>query len=325
MRPHLRRALPLLPVLALVGCLMSPFEELTRVESVAPTALACGGCHVAIYEEFMSSAHARSWSSPPFVEATSDYRFEQCLGCHAPASVFGEGPPTLRETHREEGVTCVSCHFDGDVMLGPARPSALMDPHPVRRTSRTYLSSDLCGSCHVGTMQEWRAAPGESKPTCQACHMPPVTRTLTQGTGLMSNMLVSFEEPYEGRKHLFHIGTEEVFSEGLAGELVDSSRGPDGVRCELLLINRVPHLVPTGDFGVRLLDLGFEALDQQGVVLSRSDQQLRRALGQSLQPDERRALSVRLPSAAWALRLVVSSVAANSEPIVVLTRQWELP
>lgn len=210
-------------------------------------------------------------------------------------------------------------------MVGPASPSALVDPHPVARDSELFLSSELCGKCHENTFDEWHAVQDGDKLTCQQCHMPPVTRKLTQGTSLMSNLLVAFEEEYEGRQHLFHIGTEAVLEAGLEVELTGTERGGEGVSCELTLVNKVPHLLPTGDFGVRWLGLIAEGVDADGVVVSRSEWQLRHALGQSLEPGERRVESVTVGPTARALRLSVSSVTAGGEPTLMVSRRWELP
>jgi hypothetical protein len=113
---------------------------------------------------------------------TADYEAVSCLGCHAPAPLGREGEIALRADHREEGVTCVSCHLvpDADAapltMRGPhARTSPIL-AHPIA-VDALFTKPDLCGTCHVDVLEQWREAlrpPTDPtrrsvSATCRAC------------------------------------------------------------------------------------------------------------------------------------------------------------
>jgi hypothetical protein len=89
-----------------------------------------------------------------------------CKGCHEPGSALAvvdkiNNIPVPRTTNIEEGVNCLTCHFDGKKMLGN---KDMQDPV-------------FCATCHndnTGLMDcytEWRDEYKGGK-TCQQCHMP---------------------------------------------------------------------------------------------------------------------------------------------------------
>ena len=43
-----------------------------------------------------------------------DHAAGACLDCHAPAPLGSDGEVRLRVDHREEGVTCISCHLSAE-------------------------------------------------------------------------------------------------------------------------------------------------------------------------------------------------------------------
>ncbi len=250
-----------------------PHAELTDVRTdVRPAAADCGGCHVEIHREWAASARAESYGRKAFVDATTDRTTGACLGCHAPESIYVDGVPRVRATRREEGVTCIACHLDGGVLAGPAPALALLEPHPIAAERAIYRQSDLCGKCHEGTFREWQAAPAPpetEKRTCQDCHLPRVVRKATQATDALSAVLVSFEDEFDGRRHTFHLGALEGFAGAVAASIEDVRRpGDDVLRCTLVVTNRLPHLLPTGDFGARPIAIEVEASDARGSRIS---------------------------------------------------------
>ena len=323
----LSRRLPLLAVLLalLNGCFFNPYRALTEFGPESPSAEQCGECHVAIYEEFRDSPHASAWTDPIFSKATAEHHFQDCLGCHAPESVYVQGDPALRSSHPEQGVTCISCHFDGDVLAGPAPPSALVDPHPIAEHREIYLSSELCGKCHQGTYAEWQSAALEDKRTCQDCHMPETTRKLTQPTGFFSAMLVSFEEEFVGRRHNFHLAAVNDFVDALLVRVEAVRRDADSVHCNAVLINQLPHLIPTGDFGFRRILVNFQALDALGITGESQEVELFKELGQALAPLEPRRFELELP--VGTLRLRVRLLASKQEGAArpVFSGEFDLP
>jgi len=163
------------------------------------TAVACGNCHVDHFDEWYTSPHAKSASSPVFMallpeveDAWGSFARTTCEGCHSPG-------------HGGDGVIgCVSCHAavgnhaERDAMLDvdPTQPIAGpfddADPTPAHATRRGgFLASEsLCGTCHEvtgpslvlePTLSEFRASPAATNGrTCIDCHLPHEgERTLT--------------------------------------------------------------------------------------------------------------------------------------------------
>ncbi|MBI4880676.1 MAG: hypothetical protein HY812_13610 [Planctomycetes bacterium] len=312
-------------VAVVAGCVVGGYEHLTTVEDVSPGVEQCGECHVAIYEEFRASAHAEAWVRPAFVGATSQYRITECLGCHAPASVLVEGVPLLRSARREEGVTCIACHFDGCAMAGPAPASAPVRPHPVAQEQEIFLASELCGKCHEGTFAEWRRAPELGKRSCQDCHMPRVTRTLAQATDLLSSALVALEDEFPGRRHTFHLDAVANFEDALRVELHSRAREHGAVSVALKLENRLPHLIPTGEFGFRRVRVTFTGLDRSGAALATREWELFKELGEALALGEPRTFAACLPEEATALRVTVAAGKESGAEVIFFEQEWSLP
>ena len=302
----------------------SSFDFLTDVESSSPSAADCGACHVEIYDEFRSSAHAEAWIRPDFLSATADHAIVDCLGCHAPDTIYSDGAPTVRAARREEGVTCLSCHFDRGAMVGPVDSSALVDPHPVAVGREIYRTSELCGKCHEGTYAEWLAAPSDERQTCQDCHMGRVTRTATQGTSAISNVLVSFEDEFEGRRHTFHVPVDGTLDDVLTAEFGDVHRDEEALRCELTLTNELPHLIPTGDFGYRWVKIAMEARSSEGTTLATHEQSLFKELGDALRPREPRAFPLSFPVRTTSIRLLVTTGKRTGLRATILDRTLEI-
>lgn len=288
------------------SCSLSPYGYLTEIDRTerSPRAADCGGCHVEIYAEFQASRHASAFIEPAFVEGTSQHSFQDCLGCHAPESIFVDGIPRVRSLHREEGVTCIACHFDGEVLAGPAPTSALAEPHPIAAERALYRSSELCGKCHEGTYREWQDAPvalgadpPEAKKSCQECHMRPVTRTITQATDNVSGVLVSFEEEFAGRKHTFDVAAIADLEGAFAARAdVVEAEGGDTLRVVVGVTSRIPHVVPTGDFGFRRAALEIEVLAADGSVLGRDGIELFKEVGRTLEPEREKVSIIELPA-----------------------------
>jgi len=249
----------------LAGC--TSFKHLTTVTDGIPKAKECGKCHVAIYQEWAQSDHAKAYVNPEFRRATDDYAFESCLSCHAPEPSAASQPPRLRASDREEGITCVCCHLDQGRLVGPIEPTGKVTPHPVGVRPEFYRGSGMCGACHQGTFEEWNAAAGK-KEICQQCHMDVVVRKVTQPTEGISHLLVAMEKTVALRRHSFSIAGDYIQGKILTvrGERKDSV-------LTLQITNNLPHALPTGDFGFRVLDLEVIAVDGQGerTVLERRE------------------------------------------------------
>jgi len=236
------------------------FEHLTRVESSIPLSKDCVGCHVEIAREWKTSPHAASWSSPSFRAASDGYRFAACLPCHAPAPTWSaDSPSVARLGAREEGVMCVSCHLEVATpdatgsMAGPLRPTGMVSPHPVTVKPERYRDAGFCGRCHLGTYRQWHQAAQGDKLACQQCHMPAVSRRMTQATGGLSGLFVAMEKPDTERRHSF-----DPLPQSLASPPVTVSASRQGDQIELILRNRLPHAIPAGEYGFRVCVVAVE-------------------------------------------------------------------
>jgi len=278
---RVRLAMPLALVLLVTGC---SFEHLTATGDQRPSPAECGKCHVEVFEEWSASAHARAYTGETYETLTAGHTFKECLSCHAPDSIYVDGPVEARSVRPHDGVDCVSCHFDGESLVGPLASEGLVHPHPVREQRALYLKSDLCGRCHEASFAQWEAvgdmAPdGSAKRTCQECHMPAVERTVTQATDAASAVIVALESSRPQRRHRFDLSAVREF-EGAVDLRIDTR---DGV-VEVVLGNLLPHSLPTGAFGARTLVADLTWFDDAGQGLERSQLSWSIRLGTAVAP-----------------------------------------
>lgn len=254
-----------LSIICLASC--TSFEYLTASGDDFAHAKDCGKCHVDIYREWSQSDHAKAYVNPYFRKATNDYTFESCIGCHAPQPQVTDLIPAARTTAREDGVTCVSCHLKDGKLSGPITPTGAIRPHPIRIDEEFYRGVAICGSCHEGTLKEWNSVEGYKK-TCQQCHMQPVTRNVTQATGGISNIIVAFEKKGALRRHDFSVSGDYI-----PGRIIGVTAERTGSVLTVQVTNTLPHNLPTGDFGFRVLGLEAVAVDKQNreIVLGKRE------------------------------------------------------
>ena len=236
------------------GC--TSFDHLTHIPTAGeagPTAQACGSCHGQQHLEWQRSVHAQAAIGRTFLEAAGDPPGEECLRCHSPLGVRN-GQPLSRTFAREDGVTCISCHLVDGVMHGPHGSTALVSPHPIREDHAAYASPALCAPCHDETHAQWRQATArQGAPTCQECHQASVRRTVTQGTGLFSNLLVAFEKKATTRSHDINLERMARFPGGIT--LTVSTKPPGAGLFEVTVRNNLPHDLPTGTYGSKEIRL----------------------------------------------------------------------
>jgi len=263
-------------IFGIVGCMS--FDYLTQVEDTYPKAEQCGKCHIDIYREWSQSPHANSFISNTFKQATNAYQFADCLGCHAPLPTLSSQEPSPRTADRQEGVTCVSCHLEEGKMSGPLDPTGKVAPHPINVSKDRYRQSQFCGRCHQGTLRELQAASPSQHQSCQDCHMPEVQRKVTQPTDFMSKIIVSMEKVVEQKQHLFTIDPNYLAEAPFQMECRKNAN-----TLTVILKNLLPHTLPTGDFGVRIVTFQMVALrtDHTEVVLGKFElvKEIKTALG----------------------------------------------
>ncbi len=151
----------------------------------------CAPCHQEIYDEWKGSHHEFAWLNPEprRKELSNNFRNKDCIPCHAPRPLIevGYGDRALeRETRREDGVNCFTCHKFKNVMaaandLSPMAKTAPCNPVPWQPVSRVML----CSPCHDQhkVEQDWLRSKysqvdSEDYKDCNDCHMP-----ITPGPG----------------------------------------------------------------------------------------------------------------------------------------------
>ena len=260
-----------------------------------PAAQDCERCHQEVYREWDRSLHASAWRNEAFQRASAGARAEECVGCHAPAPFRAGDAPAVRDAHRDEGITCTSCHLSPDsrderlTMRGPVSRSSPVEVHPVIEGDPTYRSSELCGTCHRATFAEWGTATvssGGEKETCQGCHMPAVRRTVesVHDEHAYSSILVALEREEDLRRHAFEVPEPDHDHVEIDARIVAR-----GGHVEAAVANHLPHALPTGQFGRRQLAIvarwpGGE--HRETFVHSRTD---------AISPGGTRTVSIELP------------------------------
>jgi len=299
--------LALSPVLA---CALGPGATLANdrgQEGVPPyaSAKACSQCHSTIHGYWSESAHARSATSPAFLEslrtamakaADQEVVRAGCVWCHAPTALV-TGDLRLKEPVTREGVTCDFCHTVSDVDLGRSDHPFHLDPGPVKRGPLEYAKSPahetaysplhrasalLCASCHqytnahgvevLSTYTEWKEGPYPLRgQTCQECHMP-----LVPGSSVAEGIDAS-----QRRINLHRVeggSTVSRLAAGLDLRFESVALRHPSAEVEVAVINRaVGHAAP-GGLSSKSLVLGVGVDIGSGELTLRSERTYRRAL-----------------------------------------------
>ena len=298
----------------------SSFDHLTMVTDESfPQAGQCGKCHVDIYHEWLTSDHAKAYTNPHFRQATNNYSFEDCLTCHAPQPSVADSPATTRTINRDEGVTCVSCHLKEGKLFGPIEPTGKVAPHPIGLDPDLYKNSDLCGTCHQGEFSEWENAKAVDKQSCQHCHMPQVTRKVTQPTGGISNIIVAFEHEVLQKKHAFSIAPLET---GIDVISIEAKKSDSTVI--VTIKNNLPHSLPAGDFGFRILKLKISAKDLQDNLTVLEQRELVKELNTAIPAYSTLDLELEIPDDTVSIRVQLVRHSYDDDKVINVT-DMEIP
>lgn len=290
------------------------FEHLTMVtEGSFPQAEQCGKCHVEIYQEWLNSDHAKAYTNDHFRQATNNYSFEDCLSCHAPQPSATDNPAITRTINRDEGITCVSCHLEEGKLSGPIEPTGKVAPHPIGVNPDFYKNSRLCGKCHQGEFAEWKNADAVDKMSCQHCHMPQVTRKVTQPTGGISNIIVAFEHEVLQKKHDFSIVSFETEIDiiSIEAKKINST-------VIVTIKNNLPHSLPTGDFGFRVLILKILAADSRGNLTVIDQRELVKELNSAMPALSKLSLELKTPADTVSIRVQLTRQSYESDKVIKL-------
>ncbi len=186
-----RLLLGLLIVAAFVSALVLLQGDEAKASDLS-SSNSCRACHTEIWDEWVSSWHAQSFTDPLVLakEQSNNFRKQECIPCHAPAPVFesglGKERVLERVSERELGVDCLSCHRAYQSVVGPAPASSGAARAPCAPIANESLASPaLCAPCHNqhNTVDEWEASSyAKAGVTCLDCHMQPVERRLADGS-----------------------------------------------------------------------------------------------------------------------------------------------
>jgi hypothetical protein len=282
-------------------------------------AATCGMCHGVVHGEWKGSRHAAAWTDPIYQKALKGRdKAQLCYPCHVPASVLERlgQKPRVREVHRDDGVSCLACHRQGEQVHGPYGTTT--DAHPVVKDAAftDEGSSALCSSCHnlriadvLPVAKDFEAAGLQQKgKSCTGCHMPAVERQCAQS--LATGKPVGTVR--KGRSHALRGPGDPEFCKLAFGLRLE---GPAD-KLVLHLVNEAGHGVPgldrlrTFPITVRLLDAGGKTVREHKLVIS-SDNPL-------LVEEDRR---VALPAAAGVTAVEVQIDHVHDGKATTVTRQ----
>ncbi len=291
----------------LSGCKLieSLHPELVQRGEGFPGSKKCGDCHIDIYNEWVESLHSKSYTNEKFREATNNYEFEFCLGCHVPETIFTPlknssadkaGAELLPLTNDEivprsynlkDGVDCQGCHLTVDCKL--AGPHSGISPHPIEKKELLYKKSELCGKCHIDTFEEYlKYVDNDNDKTCQDCHMPAVNRKLIQNEPWQK-----LHARKEGKAHTFSSSDALKNNKDFIGmtftELNDNNNQIKG-KVEILN-SKVNHSIPTGKYGYREVLLLINLKDDFGRIVKSKQESMFVELDTQLKPGEKKIYS----------------------------------
>lgn len=270
----------------------------TRID--LPSLVACGRCHLEVWEEWSASLHARAWTNPNARAATDDFSKESCRPCHSPLPVLATGlgrRPAYRDFNQEDGVHCLSCHGRPDgvaaartVPEAPCRP--IRDPR--------LLGADSCYPCHEPThqaFQEYETSQAYADGVrCADCHMESVLRA--------------------GGRPGFSHGPNGGMNPEFVRRALDWSAAIEGDTLRLTLRNRTGHKFP-GEIAsrsflarARFLGAGAAGAGAEGLVATETVVLRRPHRGEPreddrLLPDEERVLTFPFPAGAEEVELAL--------------------
>ncbi len=215
-----------------------------------PEAKRCSDCHAEVFKEWEKSRHAVAWKSEKFRLESENYTKNKCLSCHAPHQVDPQIKPLLRAEFKEDGVSCVACHFKEETkaMHGPHK--VWSPPHPSRQ-DLSYSKSSFCAGCHQETYKEWHITKAQT--SCQDCHMPSLGN---------KRLVQKFPFEYFHSKKTRH---DHSFPAGIAKpeDIKVELEQAETIRLKITNVG-VPHNLPTADQGDPKLYIVVEALFENG-------------------------------------------------------------
>jgi len=232
------------------------YDYLLEMGDKTVKASECDKCHKIIYEEWSKDAHSKAYTSDAFKKASKNYEMQECVSCHAPQQNADEKNLKTRPVHKDDGVSCTSCHLRNNMIYGPYK----LEAKHKSDQDESFLKSEFCAGCHTPTFQEWQAS--GSKKTCQECHMPRVEREVVQ-MGFFYSLILS--KRMVGRHYL---DDEQLFKDAarITGEIGNGT-------VKMSFTNRAGgHNMPTGKYGDYRIVLHTQVRDAEGNTVFAKDE-----------------------------------------------------
>ena len=281
---------------------MNIHPELAERGEKFPGSQKCGHCHIDIYKEWTGSTHSKSYINEEFRVATNNYEYDFCIRCHAPETVFtslendtGDNiensvtPSTnneivARDYNLKDGVDCQGCHLTVDCEF--SGPHDGISPHPLKKNEEFYRTSELCGTCHVDTFEEYLTYAGNGNDeTCQDCHMPAVRRKLIQDEPWQK-----LHKKKEGKAHTFSVSSAMKKKKDFIDlKFTEINKDNNQITGSVEITNtKVNHSIPTGKYGYREVLLLINLKDNLGRIIKSKQESMFVELNTQLKPGEKK-------------------------------------
>jgi hypothetical protein len=149
--------------------------------------------------------------------------------------------------------------------------------------------------------------------------MDAVMRKITQATGGISNVLVGMEKQAYQRRHTFGI----LGVKGVQGRITLAIE-PAGDSLDVAVKNDLPHRLPTGDFGFRVVTLEVFGMDAGGRSIPVGSWELAGESSTAISPRETRVWHLRLDKDFKMVRAVLTRRSYDQDTLVLAQTQAEV-
>ena len=189
-----------------------------------------------------------------------------------------------RDYNLKDGVDCQGCHLTVDCEF--SGPHEGISPHPLKKDEEFYKSSELCGTCHVDTFEEYLTYAGNGNDeTCQDCHMPAVRRKLIQDEPWQK-----LHKKKDGKAHTFSVSSAMKKKKDFIDlKFTEINKNNNQITGSVEITNtKVNHSIPTGKYGYREVLLLINLKDNLGRIIKSKQESLFVELNTQLKPGEKK-------------------------------------
>ena len=140
--------------------------------------------------------------------------------------------------------------------------------------------------------------------------MPGIRRKVTQASDIASKILVSMEKEHQLKQHTFDYKKMERSEDALSFEIHWQCKD-GGCAADVVVLNKLPHLIPTGDFGFRKGILLLQAKTSSGETLTEQTVELYKETKTALLPLQERTFQFSLPAETGQVELTLLRESAD--------------